>query len=372
MTASKKQAGASIARFVLCAFILFLLFRDSEASAEHMKRGLSICGETLIPTLFPFMAISELLVRSDLGSYAARALGRPMRLVFGVSGACAGALILGLLCGFPVGAKTAAALYEKGAISKADFESLMAFCNYPSAPFMIFAVGESLFGSRRIGIFLYITVLSVGILYGIAARFFKRRKSFESLPAEDITSTSKDLSFINIFADSVTSAAWSVLAVCAYVAFFTCVVGNLAALMGEYENGIAQALLFSFFELTSGSAACAALEVSSLGVILSAAAAGWSGISVFLQIYSLTRTKREAVSLLPYIQAKAVCSAACALIAALSLRIFPSLIPEKQSTADVFLPTVSYPDGFIAAVNVIFILSALICLYKKLDRRHKI
>lgn len=372
LTQAKTQKAAPIARFVFCAMILFLLFRYSEQALENMKRGLSICAEVLIPTLFPYMVISELLVRSDLGSYAARIFGKPMRRLFGVSGACAGALLLGILCGFPVGAKTAAALYEKGDISKDDAEALMTFCNYPSAPFMIFAVGESLFESRKLGIFLYLTVLCTGLMYGVTRHILTRKNCFDIQAGELKSGFCESPPFIKIFTDSVTSAAGSVIAVCAYVTFFTCTVGSLSAMLGGADFSPFKALLFSFFELTTGAAACAALDSPSLAAMLCAAAAGWSGVSVFLQIYSLSRTDREAISLAPYIQAKAVSSALCASITAAALRIFPSLIPVKESAEDVFLPTISFPAAFITAVNTFFILTALIYIYKKLDRRRKI
>ena len=318
------------------------------------------------------MVISELLVRSDLGTYAARVFGKPMRILFGVSGAGAGALILGILCGFPVGAKTAASLYEKGDVSKEDAESLMTFGNYPSAPFMIFAVGESLLGSRRTGIFLYITVLLTGLIYGVLRHALTRKKSMR-IPTETRRSVSgESTSFIRIFTDSVTSAAGSVIAVCAYVAFFTCTVGTLAALFGGSEQSPLKAILFSFFELTTGAAACAVLDSPSLSAVLCAAAAGWSGLSVFLQIYSLSRTEREDISLTPYILSKAISSAICATVTAIAIRISPYLIPIKENAKDVFLPSISFPAAFISAVNVFFILTALIYVYKQLDRRRKI
>lgn len=337
-----------------------------------MKKGLSICAEVLIPTLFPYMVISELLVRSDLGTYAARVSGKPMRRLFGVSGAGAGALMLGVLCGFPVGAKTAAALCEKGDISKRDAEALMCFCNYPSAPFMIFAVGEKLLGSRKIGIFLYLTVLCTGLAYGIARHALSRKKATGYETGEVISVPVKTASFIKVFTDSVTSAAGSVIAVCAYVAFFTCAVGTLSAMLGGSDPSTPKALLFSFFELTTGAAACAALDSPSLSAVLCAAAAGWSGLSVFLQIYSLSRTEREEISLAPYVLSRAVSSAVCAAITALAIRLCPSLVPIRENAEDVFLPSVSFPSAFISAVNVFFIVTAAIYIYKELDIRRKI
>ncbi len=370
MTDTKKPKSLPIARFVFCAFLVFLFLYDPAESAQHLVRGLSLCFETLIPALFPFMVISEILVRADIASYASPIFGKPMRALFGVSGAGAAALLLGLICGFPVGGKTAAALYEKGDISKRDAERLMAFCNLPSAPFMIFAVGEKLFESRKLGIFLYLNTILVSLICGMLFNISGRKKGvFHYTTSPSDIQTAPPL--INIFTDSVASAASSVINISAYVCFFTCAVGCLTALFSNAAPAF-NAILFSFFELTSGSAACSTLEAKAVGIILAAAAAGWSGLSVFFQIFSLSRTKRGDISMKPYIAAKVLTALFCGISAAVAVGIRPALIPKTTPDADTMLNISILPAAFSSAVDLIFILSLLIYLCKQLDRRRKI
>jgi sporulation integral membrane protein YlbJ len=362
----KPRAGTAIS--VLCLFLLILLFRDSEAAGEHMKRGMKICFETLVPSLFPFMVISELLVRSGACEPISRIMKRPMAAFFGVSGECASALFLGIICGFPVGAKAAASLYSQGNITRGECEHLLTFCNFPSAPFMIFAVGEGMFGNRKIGIFLYCTVLISGLLCGILMRSKERKNHIINASNRILTEDN----IFSIFVSSVVSAAGSVISVCSFVTFFTCIVGTCSSVFGTAADSPLSALLFSFFELTSGSAACSSFGDPRLGVILAASAGGWSGLSVFLQIYSLTRTKGEELSLVPYIKSKALCALICSLTAALFTYLFPSLTEGINTAEDAFSAVVSYPKNFTAGVNIIFIFASLICLYKLLDRKRKI
>lgn len=372
MIKTEKPKSLPIARFVFCAFLILLFLYDPTASSQHLGRGLTLCFETLIPTLFPFMVISEILVRADIASYASPLFGKPMISLFGVSGAGAAALLLGLICGFPVGGKTAAALYEKGDISKRDAERLMAFCNLPSAPFMIFAVGEKLFGSRALGIFLYLNTVLISLAVGMVFNLFVRKNSnshYMDTANKNDAETSTPL--INIFTDSVTSAAGSVINVCAYVSFFTCAVGCLTSFFSKADP-IFNAILFSFFELTSGSAACSALGVRVIGVILAAAGAGWSGLSVFFQIFSLSRTRKGDISMKPYLAAKMLTALFCGISAAVAIVICPDLMPEASPDADAMLRISILPEAFISAVNFIFILSLLIYLCKQLDRRQKI
>ncbi len=370
MLNTKKGKKTPIARFVLCLSLIMLFLYDPAESSRQLGRGLSLCADILIPTLFPFMVISEMLVRADIASYVAPLLSKPMRILFGVSGSGAAALILGMLCGFPVGGRTAAALYEKGDISKRDAEMLMSFCNLPSAPFMIFAVGEKLFGSRELGVFLYLNILTVTLFCGIIMNIIKKKREPERYP-EDPRMQVGASSLIRVFTDSVASAAGAVVNVCAYVAFFTCAVGSLGNIFSGFGE-TTKAILFSFFELTSGSAACSSLKPKALGVILASAAAGWSGLSVFFQIFSLSRTKHGDISMKNYLASKSLAALICPFISAIAIRIRPSLLSEALPDSDAFLGMPYFPTHFVSAINIIFILSLLIYLCKELDRRRKI
>lgn len=364
MLSLRKYSGSGRAISVLCVLLFLLLFLDSETASEQMKRGMRICFDTLIPSIFPFMVISELLVRSGACEPISRIMRRPMEFLFGVSGECASALVLGIVCGFPVGAKVAASLCSRGEITKKECENLLSFCNYPSAPFMIFAVGEGMFGSRDIGIFLYLTVLLSGLLLGIIFR----PKDVKSGITKDKKATLKDENTFSLFSSSVVSAAASVISVCAFVTFFTCFVGCISSLFGADTSSPMRGLLFSFFELTSGCAACASLDEPRLAIIFAAAAGGWSGISVFLQIYTLTRIEGEDISLLPYIKSKAASALLCALIAAVFTYLSPALGEKINAAEDAFSAVISYPHTFTATVNIIFAFA----LFKILDRKRKI
>ena len=164
MSYPSKRLPRGTATFVLCFALLLLLLVNSDVSLSEMKRGLSVCAGVLVPTLFPYMVISEMLVRADLGYYLGKILEQPMRRIFGISGSGAGALALGIICGFPIGAKTAVTLYSRGELSNNECKRLLAFCNYPSAPFVIFAVGKNLLGNTLLGLFLYVLNVTFGLI----------------------------------------------------------------------------------------------------------------------------------------------------------------------------------------------------------------
>lgn len=64
---------------LMSTFCFVLILRNPDVAIEYMGRGLSLCARTVIPSLFPFMVISELMVRSGAGEALGRLFSRPMR-----------------------------------------------------------------------------------------------------------------------------------------------------------------------------------------------------------------------------------------------------------------------------------------------------
>lgn len=281
-------SALSFSRVSFCLISLFflaLLIRNSRIAIGYVSEGLSLCAKTLIPSLFPFMVISELIVSCGAIRPVGRLFSRPFRRLFGISGEGVGALLLGFLCGFPLGAKTAAALYRGGRISLCELKRLMTFCNVPSFAFLIFAVGESLFGSRSFGIELYAVTLLSALLIGIFSKHCFRSEERDQPLSPRASAAS--ISPMTAFTDAVGSSASAMLRICAFVLFFSALVGILerafSALSPSPESS---ALCFGIFELTGGISRAAACS-SATAPYLCAALAGWSGLSVHFQIMSL-------------------------------------------------------------------------------------
>ena len=299
-----------IGSLVFCGMSLFLfllLLRNAEFAIGHMSDGLRLCVRTVIPSLFPFMVLSELLTLAGAAELVGRLLPRPLRRLFGVSrdGACA--VLLGLVCGFPIGAKSAAALYRSGRVDRSELCHLLTFSNTPSSAFLISAVGLSLFGSRAFGTRLYVITLVSALLTGLVGARWQARKS-EHAPSFPRQKEKKPLTaprrkgMIACFTDAITSSALAILSVCAFVVFFSAFVGTVESMLQSLSlPSTVKALCYGFFELTGGTARAAACAPPA-AEYLCAFLAGWSGLSVHCQIMSLCAD--TDVSFRPYLLAK--------------------------------------------------------------------
>lgn len=338
----------------LLAFFLFLL--RSDIAIDYMKKGLKLCALTVIPSLFPFMVISELLVSSGVGNKIGRLFSKPVRLLFGVSEGCACAFLLGAVCGFPIGAKTLVSLLDSGELNESEVSRAMIFCNNPGSAFVISAVGVSLFGSLQLGIMLYCCVILSAMVVGILGRFLKNNIKTNYIASKSSVTPKKPLlGAVENFTASVRSSALSMLTVCAYVAFFSSFVGCLGAIL---ENlGVSKtltAIIFGFFEISSGVGAMSELSPYS-AILLCAAALGWSGLSVHFQI--MTVSVGRNISFKPYFGAKMAQGMICAAFMAVAMKLFP-LSEDVFGGISDSAPSLAYTNA--AFVCVIFFFASIL------------
>ncbi len=293
---------------VLCSVSFFLLILHPALCASLVRDGLRLCAITVVPSLFPFMALSEIII----GCLPQRSFSksRSKKTLLGLPPHCLFAMILGILCGAPVGARCASSLYGEGRISAEEYARLLPLCNIPSPPFIICAVGELTFGNRSFGVILYISCLVSAIICGyISGRLFGSGKSkdssFSYLTHKKET---QNFSAVSLFCDSVCSAASSLISICAFVTFFYTLVGVLRSAISLPP--LFSPLFFGFFEMTGG--ASLAPSAGETGKYLVAAILGWSGLSVHLQVMNVCRNDR--VSFKPYFLSKALSFWVCPLL----------------------------------------------------------
>lgn len=126
---NKKHINLSIIiiGFILITFVYFLII-DSQTSLSLAKQGLIVWFRDLIPTLFPFMIVTSLLTRLNLSAYLARIIA-PLFRIYRINYAGIYCILMGFLCGFPMGAKVITEELSLKHISREEAQYLLSFCN---------------------------------------------------------------------------------------------------------------------------------------------------------------------------------------------------------------------------------------------------
>lgn len=328
-----------------------------QKAMEGARSGLALCGNVIIPSLFPFLILSSLVVELGMAARLGRAMGPVMRPLFRVNGSCACALALGFIGGYPVGARTAISLYRNKLCSRTEAQRLLAFCNNSGPAFIFGVVGAGVFGSGRIGVLLYIIHVSASLCVGLIARFFGSGvpdTRHHSTPAFQTVRVS------SAFTDSIKTAFFSVLNICAFVVFFA-VVLRLLSLCGLMDIAVrlltlppsplspvtARQLLTGLVELSSGVTAL----TGGAALPMAAFMLGWAGLCVHCQVLSFLAD--SGLSALPYLLGKVLHGLFSALFASL-LSLSPILSQPVSACLATQAENLTMPEAqaVLAAATV--------------------
>lgn len=120
---------------MIAFFILMLLF--PKETFNGASSGLLLWFQIIIPTLLPFIIISNLLIHTNAVMYISVAIKPFIQKLFRVSEYGCYAVFVGFLCGYPMGAKVIADLLKTEKISETEGQYLLSFCNNTSPMFII-------------------------------------------------------------------------------------------------------------------------------------------------------------------------------------------------------------------------------------------
>ena len=157
-------------------FFTFSLLLFSKSNLPAVKSGLALWSNSVIPSLFPFFVATELLMHTNIITQLGNILNRYMKPLFNIRGEGAFAFIMGIISGYPVGAKIATSFRKNNTCTKEECERLLSFTNNSGPLFIIGTVGLSMYKNTSIGILLFITHILACISVGIIFRFWKRNE----------------------------------------------------------------------------------------------------------------------------------------------------------------------------------------------------
>lgn len=127
--------------------LLLFLFLFPEKSFRASCDGVTLWFNTVLPSLLPFIILSGLLLQTGALDRLVRRPNPWCCRLLGLSPAGAWALLLGLLCGYPMGAKLTADLYASRRIDRPEADYLLSISSHASPMFLITFVVYGTLGS---------------------------------------------------------------------------------------------------------------------------------------------------------------------------------------------------------------------------------
>jgi len=304
----------------ICLFTMFLLI-FSNANLSSAKTGLALWANSVVPSLLPFFIATELLGYTNVISILGKLLNKFMRPIFNVPGEGAFPFIMGIISGYPMGAKIVSNFKSQGICTNEESERLLAFTNNSGPLFIIGTVGIGLFKDTTTGILLFITHILACLTVGFIFRFWKSSKRYET-EGDRPLSFHSNVSISNlgeVLATSIMSAINTIFLIGGFIVLFSVIISilensgildglahlihpilNIFKVPTSYADGIFTGVL----ELTNGVCSIANISNKSIStnIIICAFLLGFGGISIMLQILSIT--SKAKLSIKPYIIGK--------------------------------------------------------------------
>lgn len=328
--------------------IIFLLFGASllifsRSNLPAIKNGLTLWANSVVPSLFPFFVATELLMNTNFVNILGRILNKFMKPLFNVRGEGAFGFIMGLISGYPVGAKIASNFRVNNICSKEECERLLSFTNNSGPLFIVGTVGISMFGNTVIGLLLLITHILACITTGIIFRFWKYNKKSPDYINSQGSNLSKysNVSFSNlgeVLAKSISSSTSTILMIGGFVVIFSSIISilkssgilNFLALLLapafnflNIDSSFIYGILTGILEITNGINLISNINVKniSINIIITAFLLGFGGLSILLQVWSIT--SKTDLSIKPYIYGKLLHGIIAAFYTFLAIQLCP-------------------------------------------------
>lgn len=255
------RLNGTVLGLIAGAVLLYL----SAQTKQGVKTGLEICGETLIPSLFPFLCLANIIMLKKNEKYGF--FSKLFSHIFSLPPALAKVFLFSLIGGYPLGAMMTATLYKNGEIGKNEARRASLFCFCTGPAFCISAVGESMCSNKTQGLYLFISVAVAAVLTGIFLRF--RKKADEKPIVANKAQKNAD------FNSAIEKSINAMLNMCAVV-----IVASAAVYLIKLApiSQVLKKCIICAIEVTNG---CA--EIKNNPVLL-AAELSFGSLSIFLQI----------------------------------------------------------------------------------------
>ncbi len=169
-------------------FLLFIgcILCNSQLSMYYATTGLKLWFEKMIPALLPFMILSGIMVRMELTEKIAMLIYPLVHPLYGVSKNVCYCMLMGFLCGFPMGAKVVADLYGRNRLTRREATYLLAFCNN-IGPVYFLSFALPMLQIAEPGAYLF-GMYGIPLLYGLLLRYTCYR---DIAPIDNITQSKR-------------------------------------------------------------------------------------------------------------------------------------------------------------------------------------
>ena len=295
--------------FLTAGFCMLLLIMDAQTAIKGAQDGIHQVLYTVIPALFPFMITTSVLNQVLIGQHLPGLRG--IRKACGLPYGAESVWILGLISGYPIGAKLIADAYKAGQLERRTAQRLLGFCSN-AGPAFVFGIIGQMFSNRIVPFVIAGIHILSALLTGLILPAKENchctviRKTKFSLP-QIVENSVKTLSLI-----------------CAWIILWRIIISFLYKYILFQTPACLNVILIGVCELTNGCIALNTIKNEAVRCIVASCLLAGGGICVAMQTKSVT----ESLGITTYFTGKLLqVIISFVLSAAVCYALYPSFLP---------------------------------------------
>ena len=274
--------------------LMALMMSKIQAAAGGAALAMAYWYTTVAPSLFPFLALMPLLTSREACRAYGHLLGGVMEKLFGLPGAAAPAMVVGMVSGAPAGAIAARNVAAETNMNQGQLNRLAMVSSGFSPAFLVGGIGGGMLGSVALGWRLLEAQLLTQLTLALLLRRAWRDRD---QPIPGVSEMAAEGRFMR-------GAVMTLLTICGYMALF----GALTRVIGEYLGPDPANVVLCLLDVPSGARlVTSAAIMDELRLPVLSAMCGFGGICVIAQ--SLSALKGCGIGVVEYTSVRVMAGA---------------------------------------------------------------
>lgn len=272
------KKNASVTLFAILALVTLII--DSKTALAGAQEGISLCINTVIPSLFPFLFISALL--ANMLTSQKLPMSNSFCRLLGVPKGAEHILLLGFLGGYPVGAQTISDAVQTGFLSRENGKRMLAFCSN-AGPAFIFGIGSTLFEKQWLCWVAWAIQITSALIIGLLIPVeWEEKAAVAHTNCIQITGIQK-------------KSLQAMAGICGWVVLFRTLIRFCRQWFLWLFPAWIQCVLTGTLELTNGCISLQYIADENLRFILFSAMLSFGGLCVTMQTYSVCQNLNQSL-----------------------------------------------------------------------------
>lgn len=328
--------------FFICVIIFCVgIIMCPQVCLNGVKKGLLMCSDVVIPSLFPFSVCTLIIFRLNifenlkfLNKISLTIFKRPINYL--------ATMLLSMIGGYPVGAQLINEQIKSDDIYEKEAQIMLFYCINAGPAFIVIAIGNGILNSQKIGYLLLLShILSSFIIAIIINRIFEYKTTANT------QNKTSNMNFSDCFVLSVSDSAQNMIKISSFIVAFSVVNSYIDLLSNKLS--IIKGLLY-LTEVT-----CAVSNTDN--VLLISCILGFSGFCICCQVLSILGKYNISVGIL--IVGRLSHSFLSLILTYFSLKIFN--LPIQTISNNLKLYTTNTNSGFEISISL-FMMSVLLII----------